>query len=125
MKPKTKTLLFILLSFVLGIFCGWFLEDRLFSGERHQLLKGPSEFLKVLTQRVHLNDRQVSQVDSILESKRKKMEIYKQYTLALRDSTRQDIRKILDSEQTKLFDGFIQEKDQRDAKNRDDQSLKK
>jgi hypothetical protein len=110
---------------MLGILCGWFLEDRVFSSEHHQSLKGPVEFLKVLTQRVHLNEQQVTQVDSILESKRKKMEIYKQFTLALRDSTRQDIRRILDFEQAKLFDGFIQEKDQMDAKKQNDKSSKK
>jgi uncharacterized protein YneF (UPF0154 family) len=125
MKPKTKTILFILLSFILGIFCGWFLEDRLFNSESHPSMKGPTEFLKVLTNRVHLNEHQVAQVDSILESKRQKMNAFKKQTLALRDTTRQEMRRLLNADQIKLFDEFVQEKDQQEARKRDREQAKK
>jgi 2C-methyl-D-erythritol 2,4-cyclodiphosphate synthase len=119
MKPKTKTILFILLSFLLGILCGWFLEDRMFN--RMQFPKGRDhgEFLKILNERLHLNERQVAQVDSILESRKQKMEIYKKQALAMRDTTRVEIRKILNTEQSKIFDEFNQEKVQQEAKRRE------
>jgi hypothetical protein len=125
MKPKTKTIIFILMSFIIGIFCGWYLEDRLFKNEYHSSVKGPTEFLKVLTQRVHLNELQVAQVDSVLESKRQKMIAFKKQTLALRDTTRQDIRRLLTPDQTKLFDEFVQQKDQQEARQRDHEQAKK
>jgi 2C-methyl-D-erythritol 2,4-cyclodiphosphate synthase len=119
MKPKTKTILFILLSFLLGILCGWFLEDRMFN--RMQFSKGRDhgEFLKILNERLHMNERQVAQVDSVLESRKQKMEIYKKQALAMRDTTRVEIRKILNTEQSKIFDEFNQEKDQQEAKRRE------
>jgi uncharacterized protein YneF (UPF0154 family) len=116
MKPKTKTILFVLLSFMLGTFCGWFLEDRLLNNEQHSFPKRSNEFLKVLTNRVHLNEHQVAQVDSVLELRRQKMDVFKKQTLALRDTTRQEIRRLLDVEQSKLFDEFVQEKDQQESK---------
>jgi hypothetical protein len=125
MKPKTKTLLFILLSFIVGIFCGWFLEGRLFNSERNPSVKGPTEFLKVLTSRVHLNEQQVMQVDSILESKRQKMDAFKKQTLAIRDTTRQEIRRLLNADQVKLFDEFVQQKDEQEARKREQEASKK
>ena len=44
MKPKTKTILFILLSFILGIVCGWLAQDRMFTKSGHSL----PEFQKML-----------------------------------------------------------------------------
>lgn len=116
MKPKTKTILFILLSFLLGIICGWFLEDRMF--KRMQFPKGRDHvgFLKILNERLYLNERQMAQVDSILESRKQKMEIYKKQALAMRDTTRLEIRKILNIDQTRLFDEFNQEMDNKEAK---------
>jgi hypothetical protein len=116
MKPKTKTIIFILLSFLLGILCGWFLEGRIFNGMH--FLKGSERrgFQKIMTERLRLNEWQVAQVDSILESQKPKMEIYREQLLATRDTIRSEIRKILNSEQSKLFDEFNQEKDQQEAK---------
>jgi 2C-methyl-D-erythritol 2,4-cyclodiphosphate synthase len=119
MKPKTKTILFILLSFMLGILCGWFLEDRMFNRMEFPKGRDHGEFLKILNERLRLNERQVTQVDSILESRKQKMEIYKKQALAMRDTTRIEIRKILNTEQSKIFDGFNQEKDQQEAKRRE------
>jgi ubiquitin C-terminal hydrolase len=122
MKPKTKTILFILLSFLLGILCGWFLEDRMLNRMPNPKGKDHREFLKSLNEHLHLNERQMAQVDSILESRKQKMEICKK--LAMRDTTRMEIRKILNSEQSKIFDEFNQEKDQIEVKRRE-QDLKK
>jgi hypothetical protein len=116
MKPKTKTVIFILLSFVLGIFCGWLLEDRVFNRKLPHQGGGHGEFVKILNERLHLNGFQMVQVDSILESRKQTMEIYKKNVLAIRDSVRMEIRRILNDEQGKIFDEFNQEKDREEAK---------
>jgi hypothetical protein len=112
MKPKTKTILFILLSFLLGILCGWFFQDRFSFTPSHT----PPDFQKMLTERLHLDGHQVALLDSMLEARKKQMEIRWNYMLAMRDTLRMDIRKILNSDQIKTFDGILQEKDAREAK---------
>jgi len=92
MRPKTKTILFILLSFALGIFCGWFLKD------------------------------QIAQVDSLLEIRR---DVYRKQMFAMRDTTQMEIRKFLSANQNKLFDGVIQEMNEREAKKRNQEATKK
>lgn len=116
MKPKTKTLLFIVLSFVLGIAVGWFLEDRVFTMVRGSEVHGPGDFHKVLVERLHLDQRQIAQVDSILGIHRSRIDGFRRQTLAVRDTIQMEIRKLLNPEQTKLFDGFIQELNSREAK---------
>jgi len=116
MKPKTKTIIFILLSFMIGILCGWFLEDRVFNKMPFQKGRNHSEFLKVLSEQLRLSDSQIAQVDSILESRKQKMEVYKKQALAMRDTTRMEIRKVLNDEQGKIFDELNQEKDREAAK---------
>ena len=121
MRPKTKTILFILLSFILGILCGWFLQDRIFIKVDHT----PPDFQKMLTERLHLDEGQVAQLDSILETRRKQMEVQRNQMLAVRDTTRMEIRRILNTDQLKIFDEILQEKDARDAKKREHDSSKK
>jgi uncharacterized protein YneF (UPF0154 family) len=121
MKPKTKTILFILLSFLLGILCGWFLQDRVFIKEDHT----PPDFQKMLTERLHLDESQIAQLDSILDARKKQMEVQRYQMLAVRDTTRMEIRRILNADQLKIFDEILQEKDAREAKNRVHGSPKK
>jgi hypothetical protein len=112
MKPKTKTILFILLSFILGALCGWFVQDRAFIKEGHT----PPDFQKMLTERLHLDEHQIVQLDSILDVRKKQMDVQRNQMLAVRDTTRMEIRKILNIDQTKIFDEILQEKDAREAK---------
>ena len=121
MKPKTKTILFILLSFILGILCGWFVEDRGLPLGGHT----PPDFQKMLTERLHLDEHQAAQLDSILEARRKQMDVQRTQMLAVRDTTRMEIRKILNSDQLKIFDEILMEKDAREAKKREHDSSKK
>jgi hypothetical protein len=116
MQPKTKTILFIILSFVLGVAGGWFLEGRVFITARGPEVRGPGDFHKVLAERLHLDQRQIAQVDSILGLHKQRMEEFRKQTLAVRDSIRVEIRKLLNPEQEKLFDGFIQEMNNREAR---------
>jgi len=124
MEPKTKTLLFILLSFLLGIFCGWLIENRISHRMEHPQGGNRAEFLKILSERLHLNEQQLMQVDSILESRKQKMEFFKKQVLAMRDTTRLEIRKYLDANQNKLFDNMIQEMNDREAKMREQENKK-
>jgi hypothetical protein len=112
MKPKTKTILFILLSFILGILCGWLAQDRVFIKSGHT----PPEFQKMLTERLHLDERQIAQVDSILDARKKQMDVHRKQMLAMRDTTQMEIRKVLNTEQVKSFDAIIQEINIREAK---------
>ena len=121
MKPKTKTILFILLSFILGVLCGWFVVDRMFETANHT----PPDFQKMLTERLHLDERQIIQLDSILDARKKQMDVQRNQMLAVRDTTRIEIRKILNTDQTKIFDGILQEKDAREAKKREHDTSKK
>ena len=117
MKPKTKTILFILLSFLLGILCGWFLEGRMINKTQfHKGRKGHGDFQKILSERLRLDELQRERVDSVLESRKQKMEIYKKQALAMRDTTRIEIRKILNDEQARLFDELNQEMDTKEVK---------
>jgi hypothetical protein len=125
MKPKTKTIVFILLSFMLGIFCGWFLVDRMMNKRPFAKGRGHGEFIKEINERLQLSELQIAQVDSILESRKQKMEIYKKQALAMRDSARMEIRRVLNDEQSKLFDEFNKEKDREEAKKWEQESGKK
>jgi hypothetical protein len=121
MKPKTKTILFILLSFILGVLCGWFMQDRVFIKSGHT----PPDFQKMLTERLHLDESQIAQLDSILEARKKQMEIQRNQMHAVWDTTRLEIRRILNVDQLKIFDEILQEKDAHDAKRREHDSPKK
>ena len=118
MRPKTKTILFILLSFALGIFCGWFLKDHVFMKPEHT----PGDFQKMLAERLHLDEHQIAQVDSLLEIRR---DVYRKQMFAMRDTTQMEIRKFLSANQNKLFDGVIQEMNEREAKKRNQEATKK
>jgi uncharacterized protein YneF (UPF0154 family) len=125
MKPKTKAIVFILMSFLLGILCGWYLEDRILRRMPHEKGRGHEDFVKVLTEKLHLDSVQIIKVDSILESNRKKMEVFKRQALAMRDTTRIQIRRVLNTEQSKLFDELKQERDREEAKRFEKESPKK
>lgn len=110
MKPKTKTILFILLSFFLGILVGWYAED-------HYLIKSiraPKNFQQTLTEKLRLNEQQIVRVDSILESHKQQMDFYRKSILAVRDTIRTEIRHSISAEQNKLFDEMIREMENRD-----------
>jgi hypothetical protein len=112
MRPKTKTILFILLSFILGWLCGWFVEDHSFV----KAVRTPSDFQKMLAERLHLNSGQIAQVDSILDTRKQQMDSQRKRILAMRDTIQMEIRRILSAEQVNSFDTIIQEINVREAK---------
>ena len=115
MKPKTKTILFIFLSFVLGILAGWSVEEWIHPKQN----RSPRDFQKMLTERLHLDVHQIAQVDSILETRRQKMDVHRKQMLAMRDTIQMEIRKVLNANQSKTFDAIIQELNERDVKKRE------
>jgi hypothetical protein len=125
MQPKTKTILFIILSFLIGTFVGWIAEGRISLLMPHEQNHRPRDFHKILAERLHLDDQQVLQVDSILEIRRQRMDEYRKQSFALRDTMRIEIRKILNPEQAKLFDDFTREMNERESKRWEKDASKK
>ena len=120
MQPKTKTIIFILFSFILGILFGWFIHCNIAFKSEHT----PGDFQKMLAERLRLNEHQIIQVDSLLETRRQQMDAHRKQMLAMRDTTQMEIRKFLNADQIKLFDAVIQEMNDREAKRREHEPAK-
>ena len=125
MELKTKTFLFIILSFVLGGVAGFFLGRTYFPpsgpGGGHRPTR--AEMQKQFADRLKLNPAQSAQVDSILEAFRQSFsqvqgDYWKTFH-AKRDTLRMSIRALLSSEQNKLFDDYTKEMDQRESRRRE------
>lgn len=121
MQAKSKTLIFILLSFVLGAVGGGYFGASYFTQKRGSRASH-SDVKKEFIQRLKLIGNQPAQVDSILEVNRKKFgEIRKEYDGVFRvqrDSLRRGIRSILTPEQNPLYDRYIKEMDERESRYR-------
>ncbi len=75
MQPKTKTILFILLSFTLGIIGGVTVDRQILCN--HAPMQPPSreDVLKMFAERLHLDNHQAAQVDTILDTYRPKFDM--------------------------------------------------
>ncbi len=122
MQPRSKTLLFILLSFLLGAVGGLFV-GKTYYGRDNRSRPSREGIRKEFAERLHLDAHQRAAVDSILEFHRGKFgEMRKRYSerfKAQRDTLRWDTKKVLSPEQHKLYDEFIREMDERESKDRD------
>lgn len=114
--PKTRTLLLILVSFLLGGVAGGFVGARYLGSKSWRSSRG--DLMREFTEKLHLRADQAAAVDSILEfHKGKFIEIRKVYSETAgrqRDSLRQEIRRLLDGEQHALFDTYVREMDERE-----------
>jgi hypothetical protein len=110
MSPKTKTVLLILLCFVLGLIVG-FMAERYYLNSRYTNRPDFAQTRKEFAQRLHLDTLQLSRVDSLMDSHRKKMEDIRKLFSLERDTLRGGIRKLLDSSQNKIYDDFVKEID--------------
>ncbi|HLE32646.1 MAG TPA: hypothetical protein VJB38_08570 [Bacteroidota bacterium] len=121
MQAKSKTLIFILLSFLLGAVGGGYFGASYF-GPKRSARPSHAGVRKEFADRLKLTGNQPTQVDSILESNRKKFgEIRKEYDEVFRhqrDSLRRGIRSILSPEQNLLYDQYIKEMDERESRYR-------
>lgn len=123
MGAKSKTLVFIIASFVLGGIVGAVVYGNYF-GPRRGIRPTHQDIVHEFTQRLKLEGNQSMVVDSMLEAGRARFgEIRKQYSETFRtqrDSLRRQIRKILKPEQNLLFDQYIKEMDERETRSRRD-----
>ena len=116
MEPKTKTLLFILASFVLGVAAGIAFKDTLLP--HRPSYRSELEWRKSFYERLKIEGEQIGKVDSILDAQRGRMNVYRELMMATRDTTRAEIRKLLSDEQNRLYDNFIKEMHEREARER-------
>ncbi len=123
MELKTKTFVFIVLSFLLGGIAGGFIGKTYFAGQAGSRRPSRAEMQKQVNDRLKLTPVQSTKVDSILESFRENFsQVQSQYWHAFhvkRDTLRMSIRALLTAEQNKLFDDYIKEMDGREARRRD------
>lgn len=121
MEAKSKTLMFIVLSFILGVVAGGYVGASYFTPKRNARTSH-SSVMKEFSERLKLQGSQSAQVDSILEGSRKRFgELRKEYNEIFRgrrDSLRKEIRTILSAEQNVLYDQYIKEMDERESRYR-------
>lgn len=116
MSAKSKTIIFIFFAFLLGAVTGGVLVRQYWPERRIARTEAPKDALKAFAERLHLDARQTTEVDSLLERRRQRFEGYRSAMMASRDSTRQEIRKLLTPEQNKLFDDYLQEMNAREER---------
>lgn len=126
MQPKTKTFVFILVSFVLGAVGGGYVGKLYFANSRaHSSPPSRDQVRQEFANRLKLDSTQAVVVDSIVEAYRQGLnETRKQYTeifKSKRDSLRNDIRRMLSEEQNKLYDDYIKELNERESRFRRNQ----
>lgn len=128
MELKTKTFLFVIVSFLLGGVAGGFIGRTYFAGPENGRRPSKAEFQKQFAKDLKLTPEQEVKVDSILEFNRNKIGvIQKQYADIYklhRDTLRLEIRKLLTPEQNKLYDERIREHEEREAKKREAEKKK-
>lgn len=123
MGLKTKTFVFVFLSFLLGGVAGWYIGKTYVAipGGGHRPTRATMQ--KQFADRLHLSASQATKVDSILEAYRQSFgqvqNGYWQSFRVKRDTLRMSIRALLDKEQNKLYDEYIKEMDMREAKRRE------
>jgi hypothetical protein len=115
MSPKTKTVFLILLCFALGVVVG-FVAERYYLSSRLPHRPDFAQVRKEFAERLHLDTLQLSQVDSLMDSHRKKMDDIRKLFSAERDTLRSGIRKLLDPGQKSMYEDYIKEIEARDAK---------
>ncbi|MBI5463610.1 MAG: hypothetical protein HY966_01495 [Ignavibacteriales bacterium] len=115
MEAKTKTILIVVFSFVLGAAAGGYSVNRwLHHSEVPPQVR--QSWSKMFTERMHLDSVQAAKVDSIVTYFRTHIDWYRRSMMQTRDTTRTEIRKILSAEQNKLFDDYIKEMNERESK---------
>jgi len=121
MQAKSRVLLFILVSFILGGLAGA-LVQKTFLDKPGPGRSSKSAVMKEFTEKLNLLPDQTKRVDSLLEAHKTKFsEIRKGYSEMLktrRDTLRKAIRGVLTGEQNTLFDHYVKEMDERESRYR-------
>lgn len=123
MEPKSRTTLFLIASFLLGSVAGGFVGSRFLNArsggfQRHSR----GDVMKEFTEKLKLQGNQSAVVDSILESHRAGIDSlrkrFSEQFKTQRDSLRRAIRIVLTPEQKSLYEEYIKEMNDREAKYR-------
>jgi hypothetical protein len=115
MSPKTKTVFLILFCFVLGVVVG-FVAERYYVGSHLSRRPDYAQARREFARRLHLDTLQLSGVDSLMDSHRKKMDDIRKLFSSERDTLRADMRKLLDSTQNRIYDEYLKEIEARDTR---------
>lgn len=113
MKPKTKTLLFILLSFFLGTAAGILVDEAGLLDRNRGKRPSSREFRTEFHRRLGLDSAQIRSVDSLLDASRVRMNAHREQMMVERDSLRSEMRKLLTPQQVGLYDAMNKESDAR------------
>ncbi|MCU0454582.1 MAG: hypothetical protein MUE68_13085 [Bacteroidetes bacterium] len=120
MKPKTKTLLFILLSFFLGVAGGYLAFDAGVFRSGRGSRSSPQEFRREFHHKLSLDSLQVSEVDSLLDAYWGRMSVHRDEMMRHRDTLRAELRRRLSPEQQTTYDEMNRQMDARYERGRRD-----
>lgn len=112
MSPKSKTVILILVCFALGAIVG-FVAERYYLSPRLGRRLDPAQARKEFAERLHLDTLQLSRIDSLMDSHRKKMDDIRKQFSTERDTLRAGIRKMLNPDQNRVYEDYIKESDAR------------
>jgi hypothetical protein len=121
MQAKSRTLILLFVSFLLGGVAGGFADRTWFSspGSRRP---SRGDVSKEFAEKLRLKSDQTLAVDSILEAQKGRfVAVRRGYSEAIRlqrDTLRREIRKLLTAEQNTLYDQYIKEMDERESRYR-------
>ncbi len=120
MKPKTKTLLFVLLSFVLGGAGGYVgFESGMLRPTRPARMS-PQEFRKDFHRKLNLDSLQIREIDSLLDVYWERMSVYRDAMMRDRDTLRVELRRRLTAPQQQTYDAMNRQMDARYERGRRD-----
>jgi hypothetical protein len=121
MQAKSRTLILLVVSFLLGGVAGVF-ADRTWLGSPGSKRASLGDVSKEFAEKLKLRPDQTVAVDSILEARKEKfVTVRKGYSETIklqRDTLRREIRKLLNPEQNSLYDQYIKEMDERETRYR-------
>ena len=121
MQAKSRTLVLLIVSFLLGGVAGVF-ADRTWLGPSGSRRASRGDVSREFAEKLKLRPDQTVAVDSILEARKEKfVAVRKGYSETIklqRDTLRREIRKLLNPEQNGLYDQYIKEMDERETRYR-------
>lgn len=121
MQAKSRTLVLLVVSFLLGGVAGVF-ADRTWLGSPAPKRPSRGEVSKEFAEKLRLQPEQTVAVDSILEARKERfVAVRKGYSETIklqRDTLRREIRKLLSPEQNNLYDQYIKEIEDRETRHR-------
>ena len=121
MQAKSRTLVFLVVSFLLGGVAGVF-ADRTWLNSPAPKRPSRGEVSKEFAEKLMLRPEQTVAVDSILEARKERfVAVRKGYSETIklqRDTLRREIRKLLSPDQNNLYDQYIKEIEERETRHR-------